>query len=770
MTFGVSVPRLEDDPLLLGKARFVDDITFPDILECAFLRSEQAHALIYGIDVSAAESMPGVVKVLRIEDLEPYLKTTKMKVGLPSPSYRFEIDRPVLASTEVAHVGEPIAVVIATSRYAAEDALPMITVDYEALPAVVDCRAALEPDSPTAHSTLEHNLVADFTLEYGDADAAFAAAPMTLKETFWLHRGGSHSMECRGIVARYEPETSQLTLWNSSQTPNALRRLLADMLGMEEESIRVATPDVGGGFGPKLVSYPEEICVAIAAMMLKRPIKWIEDRREHFVSTTQERDQYYDAEIAFDQDGTVLGVRGVLIHDHGAYTARGTNVPYASALTVSLAYNVPAYRMIAKLALTNKVAVTPIRGAGQPQATFVMERLLDRMAQKLDLDRAEVRLRNLVRGDQMPCTKELLLRGGTKVILDSGDYPACQRTVMERADWRSFEGWRQRCQTQGKFVGIGIANYVEGTGRGPYEPVRVFVSTSGKIHISSSAAAMGQSTKTMLAQVVAEQLGRDMTNISVVVGDTAVMSSGFGGFNSRQAVMAGSSAHLASTKIRAKILEAAHHMLDVPLDQLDIIGTNVFVVGSNRSLSLAEISRALIGLPGFRLPGDLEPGLDTTENFIVHDMAFSNGSAVAKVEVDVETGHVTVTDFFLAHDCGKMINPMIVDGQVVGGIAHGISNTLFERMKFDSNGQPLTTNYGEYLLVTSTEMPIIDLVHRESPSPLNTLGIKGVGESGVIPVSAAVVSAIEHALSPFNVRLNQAPISPMDVLERMSEV
>jgi carbon-monoxide dehydrogenase large subunit len=493
-----------------------------------------------------------------------------------------------------------------------------------------------------------------------------------------------------------------------------------------------------------------------------RPVKWVEDRQEHFVATTQERDQYWDVEIAVDENGAILGIRGALLHDHGAYTARGVNVPYGSAVTLPLPYNIPAYRMDVSLALTNKVAVTPVRGAGQPQAVFVMERLLDRVARELSLDRAEVRRRNLVTKDQMPCTKPLQLRGGRNIVLDSGDYPATQELVLARAGWNSFRERQEAARAGGRYIGLGLANYVEGTGRGPFESVKVRIGFSGKILISSGASAMGQSTKTMLAQVVGEQLGKDMSNIEVTTGDTGAITLGIGGFNSRQTVMAGASAHAAAQKVRAKVLEIAGDILKIPVSGLDIVGSNVVSKGmSDARISLAELARAAGGSPGYILPGNSGPGLEATEHVVIDDMSFSNGSAVAEVEVDIETGGVKVRRFFLAHDCGRMINPMIVDGQIVGGIAHGIGNSLFEWMGFDAQAQPITTTFADYLLVSAAEMPPIDIYHQESPSPLNALGVKGVGESGVVPTAAAIASAIEDALSHIGVHIDRAPISPM---------
>lgn len=758
------VNRLEDAALLRGAGRFIDDICIPGTLEAAFVRSAHGHALVRGIDTSAALALPGVHAVFTLEDFRPQVTTTRLAVALPSPSFRQTVDRPILADGEVVHVGEPIAIVVADNRYLAEDAAAVVAVDYEPLPAIADCRAALASDAPKVHANAPHNLVAEFHLGYGDVEAAFANAPRKQRGQFFLHRGGSHSIEGRGLLAHHDAVEDRLTVWDSTQTPHAAKQVLCRLLGRDDERVRVVTPDIGGGFGPKLVFYPEEAAVCLAALLLGRPVKWVEDRREHFVSTTQERDQYWDVEIAYDDAARILGLRGHLIHDHGAYTARGVNIPYGALSALPLAYDVPAYRVDVKLALTNTVPVTPVRGAGQPQAVFVMERLLDMVARDLDLDRAEVRRRNLVPHDKMPFAKPFVTRGGITIALDSGDYPRCQQAALDAVAWADFPARQRAARAQGRHLGIGLANYVEGTGRGPFEPVSVRIGADGRIHVASGAVAMGQSTKTMLAQLVAEQLGGDMGNITVTTGDTAAIALGFGGFNSRQAVMAGSSAHAAALKVREKLLKVASQMLEAAKEDLEIEGGSVKVKGSDLRLPFADIVRAVNGTAGYRLPEGVGPGMEATEHVIIDPMTYANGSAVAEVEVDCETGAVTIRRLVFAHDCGRAIHPMIVDGQVIGGAVHGLGNALFERMRFDDNGQPLTTTLADYLIVTATEAPAIEVVHLSSPTSLNALGIKGVGEAGVLPIPAAVAAAIEHALEPFGVRIDQAPIAPADIV------
>jgi carbon-monoxide dehydrogenase large subunit len=763
--FGSRAKRLEDPDLLTGKGRFIDDINFSGLKHAAFLRSPHAHAAIQNIDSSAARAIAGVHAVFTLADFRPHLANERLVVGLPSAAYRQDLNRPALADDEVVHVGEPIAIVIADSRYIAEDAVALIDVEFDPLPVVADCKAALEDDAPTAHKSAPHNVLAEFDVGYGDVDQAFSRAPHTFKESFWQHRGGSHSLEGRGAVATYDDAEEQLTLWTSTQAAHTAKSVLVDMFGWSENRVRVMTPDVGGGFGPKVVFYPEDIAVALAAYVMREPVKWVEDRREHFVGTTQERDQYWDAEIAVDEQGKVLGVRGSLIHDHGAYTARGINLAQNSAVVVTLPYDVPSYHLDVKLALTNKVSVTPVRGAGHPQGIFVMERLLDRAANELGIDRAEIRRRNLVSGDRMPCEKPIKARNGLPVVLDSGDYPACMDKALKKAGYDAFRDRQAAARADDRYIGMGVANYVKGTGRGPFESATVRIGPSGQILVYTGAAAMGQSTRTMMAQIVAEQLGGDMGMVEVVTGDTSGVPLGIGGSASRQTVTAGSSAHLAAIEVRSKALKVAAHILEASEEDLEIEGGEVRVKGvPDLSVSLGTVAHAVAGTPGFALPGGIEPGMESTQSAVIDDLTFANGTQVVEVEVDPETGDVRFQNYVMVHDSGAIINPMIVDGQVIGGTAHGIGNTLYEWMGYDEYAQPLTTNFAEYLMVTATEMPTINLVHMESPTPLNPLGVKGVGECGIAPASAAIVAAIEDALAPFNVHIAQVPIRPAEIV------
>lgn len=757
--------RLEDPALLRGAGRFIDDIVRPGMLEAAFVRSPYGHAAINDIETAAALALPGVHAVLTFADLKPYLSNPFMVVGLPSSLYKQNRNRPALAIDEVVHVGEAVAIVIADNRYIAEDAAALVEVHYDPLPAASDCRAALAEDAAWVHRDGPDNLLSEFDIGYGDVDAVFAEAPHVFAESLWQHRGGGHSMECRGGIAEYDATTDFLSYWCSTQTPHAALRTLVDMLGRDESNIRVMTPDIGGGFGPKLVFYPEDVTLCAASMVVGRPIKWIEDRREHFVATTQERDQYWEIEIAADAAGRILGIRGEIIHDHGAYTGRGINLAANSAETLTMGYIVPAMMMNVKVALTNKIPATPVRGAGHPQAAFAMERLLDRVARELDLDRGEVRRRNFIPADAMPYEKKLHARSGLPVVIDTGEYETVQQKVMDHADWSGFPARQQAARSEGRFIGIGVGNYVKGTGRGPFEAVTVRIGTSGQIHVACGGSAIGQGTRTMLSRIVAEQLGGDLSNIIVTVGDTGAIANGIGTSNSRLTVTAGSSAHLAAIAVREKALRVAADMLETAEADLDIEGGEIRVRGvPDMKVTLGDVSKAVAGTPGYRLPEGVTPGMEATETLVIEEEAFANGSAVVEVEVDPETGRVTILNYAMTQDSGRILNRKMAEGQLHGGIAHGIGNALFEWMRYDAEGQPLTATLAEYLLVTAPEVPRMDLILHETPTPRNPLGVKGIGECGIMPATSAIISAIEDALVPFGVHLSRCPLTPPDIL------
>ena len=758
---GKPVLRIEDAALLRGAGRFVDDLKFPNTLEAAFVRSPHAHATIRGINCDAARAMPDVHAVFTLADLAPLLTEERLPLQFRTTQLPADVTPFVLAKDEVAYVGEAVALVIARSRAIAEDAATRVEVDYEPLPAVSDCRDALRAGAPLAHSRKSSNLLIEFRQSYGDVAAAFAKAPHTARISLKQHRGGAHSMEGRGAVAVHDANEDRLTLWTSTQLAHEVRAFLMRLLERDENQIRVVAPDVGGGFGAKFVMYPEEVALCAASLHLRSPVKWIEDRREHFLAAVQERDQYWDLEVAFDGNGRVLGMRGTLIHDQGAYTPQGLNLPYNASTGVTGPYIVPAYELSVLVAETNKVATMPVRGAGYPEAAFVMERVLDRIARTLSLDRAEVRLRNFVPTDKIPYTTPLKTRSGSAITLDSGDFPRSLDIALKAIDYAGFAERRPRARAEGRHIGIGIGNGMKGTGRGPFESGIVRVGRSGRISVYTGAMPMGQGIKTALAQICAEQFVVATDSVTVVAGDTAVIPYGQGGFASRQTITAGSAVHLAATAVREKMLAVAAHLLEAGAEDLELRNGRVELVGAPGSgLSFREIAEAVSGVPGYAMPGQFEPGLESMKSFLPSALTYGMGCHAVEVEVDVETGGVKILRYVVVNDSGRLINPMIVEGQLVGGAAHGIGNALYEWMGYGPDAQPLTTTFADYLLATAPEIPKIEVHFLECPSPLNPLGVKGVGESGCVPAAGAIVSAIENALEPFGVTISEYPVTP----------
>jgi carbon-monoxide dehydrogenase large subunit len=759
-SIGARVLRTEDARLLRGRGEFVDDISLPGMLHAGFVRASFAHARINGVDSSTALAMPGVQAVFTLADMNRGMQTTPLPMLVPNPYSKISRTQFALAKTEVCYVGEAIAVVIAESRHLAEDAAAMVAVDYDPLPAISDCRDAVKPEAALAHAGASDNKAALFKVSYGNAATAFRTAAHIYREELWHHRGCGHALECRGVLADVARDGA-LTLWSSTQTPHLEKRVLAQLLERNPESIRVIAPDVGGGFGPKAIFYGEDAAVACAAFKLKRPVKWIEDRREHFLATTQERDQYWDIEIALDANAKLLGVRGTMLHDTGAYLPWGVVMPYIAATTVPGPYVLPAYELDVTVAYTNKVPTTPVRGAGRPQAVFAMERLMDRAARELNVDPSEIRRRNLIQPSQMPYAVGLTFRDGKPVVYDSGNYPAVLEQALALSAYRDFPHRQRLARDADRYIGIGIGSYVEGTGLGPFEGVTVRVLDNGRVQVQSGAAPQGQGHKTMLQQVVAEELQVPLDHIDVTLGDTAAIAMGVGTFASRITANAAPSALIAAQRVKTKILDLAARVLDANIADLVLADGKVEVTsGNRRAISFGDLARASQGFPGFSFaPGDT-PGLEHTAYFTPPQAAYCNGTHVAEVEVDIETGAVRILNYAVAHDSGKLINPLIVDGQIQGGVAHGIGNALLEWMGYDVNAQPVTTSFADYLLPGACDVPHIKAVHLETPSPLNPLGVKGAGEGGTIPAAAAIVAAVENALAPFGVMLTESPITP----------
>jgi aerobic carbon-monoxide dehydrogenase large subunit len=768
--FGARVPRVEDPALLTGRARFVDDVKLPGTLHAAFVRSTHAHARIGAIDTTGALAMPGVHAVLTANDMPGRLATEPLPMPVPNAAITAMRTQHALARGEVCYVGEAIAAVIAEDRYLAEDAAAAVAVDYEMLPAVSDCRDALAPGAPRSHSDLSTNVAAFVPMAYGDIERAFATAAHVFEEEIFQHRGAAMTLEGRAVLAHEEPASGRLTVWSATQTPHICRATIADLLDRNTEDVRVIAPFVGGGFGTKAPFYAEEIVIPVAALRLGRPVKWIEDRREHFLSATQERDQYWKVAIAVDADGKILGLRGTMIHDNGAYLPWGIIAPYIASTTFPGPYVVPAFKFETTVVLTNRVPTTVVRGAGRPQAVFAMERLLDRVARELSIDRAELRRRNMITPQQMPYRVGLVFRDGKPLVYASGDFPLSQRRAMALADYDGFRARQAAARAKGRHIGIGIGNYVEGTGLGPFEGVTVRILRNGKVAVATGATTQGQGTHTTLSQIVADRLGCAIEDIVMTVGDTNAISQGVGAFASRQAVNAGSSAMIAGDNVKQQVIVLAARSLGVAETEIDVEDGRAVARGGNKPiLTFGELARLAQGMPGFSFAPGQAPGLEHTAYFAPPQASYCNGTHIVEVEVDLETGGVHILNYVVGHDSGVVINPMIVDGQVQGGVAHGIGNALFEFMRYDAGGQPLTTSFADYLLPSAPEVPACVIEHVETPNPLNPLGVKGAGEGGTIPAPAAIIAAIEDALSPFGVHFAEMPLTPDRIIEALRE-
>ncbi len=771
--FGESVPRREDPRLLTGRALFVDDVQLNDLLHVAFLRSDYAHGRVKSIDVAAARDHPGVVAVYTAGDLGDYWQAGPLLVP-PPPIERLTFNTATLvplARDKVRHVGEPLAMVVAESRYVAEDALADIVVDIEPLDAAVDLEAALAADAPLIHEQFGSNLSAHVVQEKGNYDRARAAANVVIKRRFYYDRGVSGAIENRAVVAHWDAAAEELTVWDTTQAPIPIRNGLARMLGLLQSQVRVIAPFIGGGFGPKIMMfYPEEVLLPWAALRLNRPLKWTEDRQESFYATTQERGQIHDAELAVSADGKILGVRDVFLHDSGAYDSYGLTVPINTQCTLLGPYDVPNYYSEFKCVFTNKVLVTPVRGAGRPHGVFVIERLLDFAAKQLGIDRVEIRKRNYLSPDAFPHNHEIMFQDSAPLVYDSGNYLPALEKARDMIGYDDFIQKEQpRLRAQGRHVGVGIVSYVEGTGIGPYEGARVTVEPSGKVRVATGVGTQGQGHFTTLAQVVAEVLRVELDQIHVVTGDTQAFHWGTGAFASRGAVVAGSACHEAATRVRDKILKMASEALEAPADDLELDGGWVRVKGdADRAIALGELAVRANPLRGAVTPGT-EPGLEATAYFGPARGSTASGVHAIMVEVDAETAMVDIKRYVVVHDSGKVINPMLVEGQIQGGVAHGIGNAFYEQLHYDANGQLLNASFMDYLLPTAMDVPRVEMHHGETASPLNPLGVKGVGEAGTIPTGAAFAQAVEDALRDYELEICEIPLSPNRLFELMQE-
>jgi aerobic carbon-monoxide dehydrogenase large subunit len=769
--FGAPVKRNEDRKLLTGQALFIDDVELPGMLHAAFLRSQVAHARIRSVDVSRALKRPGVVAAYTAHDLGAYWQPGPLLVPPPPIAgivfnQRSQVP---LAKDWIRHVGEPIVVVVAESRYIAEDALDDIDVDLEQLPAVVDIEKALTAASVHVHDDLETNVAAYVRQTKGDYRSAAAKADLILKRRFRYEHGISSPIETRGVVAQWNVRASQMTIWDTTQAPVFVRNGLAAMLGLGERQVRVIAPFIGGGFGPKIMMfYPEEVTLPWISMRLNRPVKWIEDRLEHFFATTHERGQIHDAEIALTRDGRILGIKDVFLHDTGAYDPYGLTVPINSQCTLLGPYVVPAYDSTFTAVFTNLPIVTPYRGAGRQHGVFVMERLLDLAAHELNIDPAEIRRRNLIPPDAFPYANEIIYQDFQPLSYDSGNYEPVLDKALELIGYDQFVREEQpRLRAQGRSVGISVACYVEGTGIGPYEGAKVQVQTNGKVSVATGIGTQGQGHFTSFAQIVADQLGVDVTEVDIVTGDTDQFYWGAGTFASRGAVVAGNAVNEASRAVRKKALKLASDAFECSEDDLVLADGKVSITGiPEKFIALGDLARRANPMRGAVQPGT-EPGLESTQYFGPPSGATANGVHAMIVELDPQTFDLKILKYVVVHDCGTVINPMILAGQIHGGVAQGIGNAFYEKLSFDDQGQLLNASLADYLLPTALEVPRMELDHTTTPSPLNPLGVKGAGEAGAIPVGPLFAQAIEDALElkGKKVELLEIPLSPSQLFE-----
>ena len=785
--FGEPVRRVEDAKLVTGRAHFLDDLG-ADALGVAFVRSPHAHARVTDIDASGALEVEGLVAVYTYEDLAEADATEGSTVAeplpllIPHPSLHAPRTGYPLAREEVNHVGEPVVMVVARDRYEAEDAAERVIVSYEMLPPVVGVDRARRADS-AVHADVPDNVAAHSLNEVGDVDAAMAAAPHRLRLELEIERSASMPMEGKGVYARWDAADGSLRVYSSTQTSTSVRAAVAAKLGLPAGKVECVAPMVGGGFGVKIMHpWPEEVLVPWAARRLGREVKWTEDRREHFVSSAHERGQLQEIEVGFDEEGRLLALDVRFWHDNGAFTPYGVIVPIITSTQLLGPYKPGAYRVEWWSLYTNTVIVTPYRGAGRPQGVFAMERTMDAIAGELGLDRAQVRERNFIRPEEMPYDHGLTFQDGRPLIYDSGDFPASLEKLRQLASWDETLAMAQEARAQGRRVGVGIACYVEGTGVGPYEGAHVLVDSAGKVKVATGLTTQGQGHFTSFAQIAADELGVALEDVEVVTGDTRRFGYAVGTFASRAAVLSGNAIALASRKVREKALRIAGDALEADPRDLEIVDGTVRVKGSpGAEIPLAtvavlsnplryafdEASKAATQFAvgdasGPPVPQDEEPGLEGSDYYSPTQSTFANGMHVAVVETDPDTAEISILRYCVVHDCGPLINPMIVEGQVHGGVAQGVGGALYERMAYDESGQLLNASFMDFLMPYASEVPSIEIDHLETPSPLNPLGIKGAGEAGVIPGTAVLAAAIEDA-EGFPV--TRMPISPSELFD-----
>ena len=763
---GKPMKRKEDPRLIQGLGHYVDDFQLAGMHYVGIVRSPHAHARIRSVDTSKARTAPGVATVLTGEDLRGAIGPIPCAAQLPDMKMAL---RPVLALDKVRFVGEPLAVVVAADRYAARDAVDLVEVDYEPLTPVVNPEKALAKGAPLLYEQFKDNVAYRWELEGGDLKKAFKQADKVIRQRMLNQRLIPMAMEPRGVVADYKPGEKQLTVWSSTQIPHLLRTQLAAMLGVPEYSVRVITPEVGGGFGSKLNVYAEEALVGYLAMKLGKPIKWIESRRENFLAAIHGRDQIDDVEVAVKRDGTLLGLRCKVIADLGAYYQLLTPlIPTLTALMISGCYKIPAVRVEITGVFTNKMATDAYRGAGRPEATYIIERVMDLVAAELKKDPAEVRRKNFPQAKEFPFTTP------TGLAYDSGGYDKCLDLALKKANYKKLRQEQAKLRKQGRYLGIGLSTYVEICGMGPssampaggWESATVRVEPTGKVNILTGSSPHGQGQETSFAQVGAEVLGLDPDDVQVVHGDTAIVPYGIGTFGSRATAVGGTAAYKSLLKLRDKLALIAGHILGEDPQKLVFREHRIFSKSAaKKSVSFAEaVGAAYVAKT---LPPGMEPGLEATTFFEPSNFTYPFGAHVCVVQVDAETGDVKLQKYVAVDDCGKVLNPLLVDGQIHGGIVQAAGQALLEEAVYDEQGQLITGELMDYAIPRAADIPWIETDRTVTPSPVNPLGVKGVGEAGTIGATPALINAVVDALAPFGVRHVDLPVKRERVWQLM---
>jgi aerobic carbon-monoxide dehydrogenase large subunit len=752
---GKRVRRREDPRLITGTATYVEDIQMPGMNYAVIVRSPHAAARIRSIDTKAAAAAPGVVSIFTGKDTKG---VGPVPCGASLPGLRVP-HHPILATDRVYFVGHPVAVVVARDRYLARDAADLIEVDYDVLPAVAHPEKALAKGAPAVHPEWPDNTAFTYHAEGGNVDKAFAQADVVVKQRITSQRLVPMAMETRGVVAEWRAADRQLNLYTSTQIPHLVRTLVAGMLGLEENRMRVIAPEVGGGFGSKLNVYAEEALMGFVAMKIQKPVKWIESRRENFLCTIHGRGHVDYYEVAAQRDGTILGIKLKIIQDLGAYHQLLTPaIPTLSVLMMPGLYNTQNVRADIVGVFTNCVPTDAYRGAGRPEATHGIERMVDILADELNMDPAEIRLKNFVQKDKFPYAT------ATGLTYDSGDYSAPLKKALELVGYHALRQEQAEARKQGKFIGIGISTYGEICALGPspacpaggWESATVKIEPTGKVTVLTGASPHGQGEETTFAQIAADELGVGLDDVLVLHGDTAVVQYGIGTFGSRATAVGGSALYYALQDLKAKIKKFGAMMLES--DDVTLAGGQVTANQTGQSKSVAEIAAA--AYRAMKLPPNTEPGLVSTHFWEPSNFTFPFGAHIVVSEVDAETGQIKIRRYVAVDDCGNVVNPLLVDGQVHGGIAQGLGQALWEQAVYDDNGQLMTGELTDYAVPKAHMMPWIESEHTITPSPVNPLGVKGVGEAGTIGCSPAVVNSVVDALSPLGVRHVDMPLTP----------